>query len=108
MSCRSCGACCATYRVTMPRIELESRGGQVPDALTDPYTPTTACMREHPEHPRRCIALDGTIGVAVFCTIYERRPAACRDFAPLAAIGIGDEACDDARRRYGLQPLSQL
>jgi Fe-S-cluster containining protein len=95
-------------RITLPRIELESRGGQVPDALTESYTATTACMREHPDIPNRCIALEGEVGVEVACTIYDRRPEACREFAPLAALGRGDEACDEARRRQGLPPLGQL
>jgi len=80
----------------------------VPTTLTQPYTPTTACMRERPDHPGRCIALAGEVGQAVSCTIYANRPSACRDFAPLSAIGFGDEACDEARRHYGLPPLGSL
>ncbi len=107
--CQSCGACCATYRITLPRVDLDSSAdGWVPAILTQPYTATTACMREHPDHPGRCIALAGEVGSEVHCTIYVQRPAACRDFAPLSAIGSGDEACDDARRRYGLMPLGSL
>ena len=107
-ACQRCGACCVTFRVTLPRCELDSNGGQVPSALTDPYTPTTACMREHPDHPRRCIALEGDVGTAVHCRIYAQRPSACRDFAPLSALGIGDDACEDARRHCGLAPLGGL
>ena len=107
--CQRCGACCATYRITLPRVDLDTHPhGWVPAALTTPYTPTTACMREHPDHPGRCIALTGEIGQQVHCTIYEQRPAACRDFAPLAALGSGDDACDDARRHCGLRPLGSL
>ena len=106
--CRSCGACCVTFRITLPRCELDSHGGQVPAALTEPYTPTTACMREHPDHAGRCIALDGSVGQEVSCSIYERCPSACREFAPLTAIGLGDEACNEARRRQGLPPLREL
>lgn len=107
--CCNCGACCVTYRITLPRIELDSApGGWVPTDLTTPYTATTACMREHPDHPGRCIALAGQVGHEVSCTIYERRPGACRDFAPLSAIAIGDDACDEARRRCGLTPLASL
>lgn len=80
----------------------------MPDPLTEPYTPTTACLREHPEVPGRCIALEGVIGREVCCAIYADRPAACREFAPLAALGSGDEACDAARRRHGLPPLGGL
>ena len=90
----------------MPRSELASfPGGHVPADLTEPYTPTTACMREHPDHPQRCIALEGTVGIAVHCAIYERRPLACAEFAPLAALGMSDDACNEARRRHGLPPL---
>ncbi|MFN4147928.1 MAG: YkgJ family cysteine cluster protein [Rhodocyclaceae bacterium] len=107
--CCRCGACCATYRVTLPRVDLASHpGGWVPDHLTEAYTPTTACMRENSEVPNRCIALAGVVGESVHCTIYDKRPAACRDFNPLSALGIGDEACDEARRRHGLRPLGSL
>ncbi|MEW6166020.1 MAG: YkgJ family cysteine cluster protein [Pseudomonadota bacterium] len=107
--CQSCGACCVTYRITLPRGELDDMpGGHVPAALAEPYTATTACMREHPELPGRCIALAGTIGHEVRCTIYANRPVACSEFAPLSALGMGDAACDDARRRQGLPPLGRL
>jgi uncharacterized protein len=105
--CTACGACCVNYRITLPRIELDSApGGRVPAHLTEPYTATTACMREHPDIPGRCIALAGEVGIAVNCTIYPQRPSACSEFAPLSAIGRGDEACDEARRRHNLPPLS--
>jgi len=106
--CCQCGACCATFRITLPRIELASRGGRVPDHLTQPYTATTACLREDPETPGRCIALEGTLGISVNCSIYPNRPAACEEFAPLATINEGDDACDEARRRHGLPPLRRL
>ncbi|MDX9995876.1 MAG: YkgJ family cysteine cluster protein [Rhodocyclaceae bacterium] len=106
--CCRCGACCVSFRVTLPRIELDSHGGQVPARLTEPYTPTTACMREDPDTPGRCIALAGEVGAQVSCTIYANRPAACSEFAPLAVLGSGDDACDEARRRQGLAPLGGL
>lgn len=107
--CQSCGACCVTYRVTLPRIELDNvPGGKVPVAFTEPYTATTACMREHPDIPGRCLALAGSVGVAVGCSIYAHRPDACREFAPLTLLGHGDEACDAARRRCGLAPLNGI
>lgn len=83
-------------------------GGRVPVALTEPYTATTACMREHPDMPGRCIALEGIVGTQVSCAIYAHRPAACSEFAPLSALGIGDDACNEARRRQGLPPLGGL
>lgn len=108
-ACQSCGACCVSFRNTLPRFELDNMpGGRVPTGLTEPYTPTTACMREHPDIPGRCIALEGTVGQSVRCIIYAQRPAACSEFAPLAAIGLGDEACNDACRKQGLPPLGRL
>ncbi len=104
--CQSCGACCASYRVSFSRCEVDDLpGGQVPEALIEAITPNLACMRGTGSVPLRCTALRGRIGEAVSCAIYEFRPSACREFAPLAAVGRGDEACDEARRCHGLAPL---
>jgi Fe-S-cluster containining protein len=83
----------------------EVPGGWVPSSLVDRVTPMMACMRGTERQPPRCVALRGEVGKSVSCAIYEFRPSACRDFAPLAAVGSGDQACDDARRRHGLPPL---
>jgi hypothetical protein len=80
-------------------------GGWVPAGLVERVTPVMACMRGTERQPPRCVALRGEVGGAVSCAIYEFRPSACRDFAPLAAVGSGDDACDTARRRHGLPPL---
>lgn len=80
-------------------------GGRVPAGLTEPVSAPLVCMRGTAGAPSRCVALRGTIGDAVSCAIYEFRPDACREFAPLAAVGRGDEACNDARRRHRLPPL---
>ncbi|MCM2308045.1 MAG: YkgJ family cysteine cluster protein [Sulfuritalea sp.] len=107
--CQSCGACCATYRVTLHSDEIDDMpGGRVPAGLTEPIGAQLACMRGKAGAPWRCIALRGRIGDAVSCAIYEFRPQACREFAPLAAVSRGDEACDDARRRHRLPPLRPL
>ena len=83
-------------------------GGQVPAGLIEPIGARRVCMRGTAAAPRRCVALRGQIGVAVSCDIYEFRPGACSDFAPLAAVGRGDEACNEARRRHQLPPLNPL
>ncbi|MBL8491822.1 MAG: YkgJ family cysteine cluster protein [Rhodocyclaceae bacterium] len=107
--CQSCGACCAAFRVVFAIGELDSfDGGDVPVSLADPLTPATACMRGTERQPPRCIALVGEIGHRVECAIYRQRPGPCREFAPLAALGRGGDACDEARRRHGLRPLSSL
>jgi Fe-S-cluster containining protein len=105
--CTSCGACCATYRVTFLRQELDTApGGWVPAALTETINDRGVCMSGTMNRPRRCLALRGTIGVDVGCTIYQRRPSPCRAFAPEAGTGHGDTACGDARRLHGLPPLT--
>lgn len=105
--CQACGACCATYRVSFYQGELDDfPGGVVPSELVEKLTPVMACMRGTDRQPPRCVALRGEIGVAVTCSIYEFRPSPCREFAPLAAVGRGDDACNSARRRHGLTELA--
>lgn len=104
--CVSCGACCATYRVSFPRSEIdESPSGVVPTALTERIDDRGVFMRGTGAGNPRCAALQGTIGVRVSCSIYERRPSPCRAFAREAAFGHGDANCGDARRLHGLPPL---
>lgn len=106
-ACLSCGACCAAFRVDFHCADLATADSDgVPREMTVPLTATLVRMRGTDEAPPRCIALEGEVGKAVSCTIYERRPGPCRDFAPYAPIGIGDDACDRARRRHGLPPLA--
>ena len=102
-ACQQCGACCATLRVSFPAEETDGGGGCVPQALTEVYG-NVVCMRTTADG--RCLALRGTVGMDVSCAIYELRPSSCREFAPLAALGRGDDACNDVRRRCGLLPLA--
>ena len=107
--CRSCGACCASFRVSFSRHEVDDLpGGSVPEALVEPVGRDLVCMRGTGASPYRCVALRGVIGQAVSCAIHEFRPVACREFAPLAALGRGDDACDEARRRHGLGQLTPI
>ena len=78
----------------------------MPAALVEAVGTQLACMRGTAEAPRRCVALRGSIGDRVSCAIYEFRPGPCREFAPLATVGRGDEACNEARRRHHLPPLT--
>ncbi len=80
-------------------------GGRVPAGLVEHIASPLVCMRGTAVAPRRCIALSGSIGESVSCRIYDFRPEACREFAPLAALGRGDEACAEARRHHRLPPL---
>jgi hypothetical protein len=83
--CTRCGVCCATYRVSFLRHELDSEpGGWVPAALTEAINDRGVCMRGTKDRPRRCLALQGTLGVDAHCSICEKCPSPCRAFAPEA------------------------
>jgi len=106
IACLTCGACCAAFRVDFHRADLAAEGSAgVPPALAVPVTGNLWRMRGTDDAPPRCVALSGEVGQQVSCTIYALRPGPCRDFAPYAPLGIGDDACDRARRRVGLAPL---
>lgn len=104
--CLHCGACCASFRVDFAREEWAGAGGFVPEALAEPITATLCRMRGTDHVQPRCAALVGRVGEAAHCAIHEWRPSPCREFGLRAPMGIGDEACDRARRRFGLAPLT--
>jgi len=104
--CTRCGACCASFRVDFSRQELLSEGGTVPDGLTVDLTESLCRMRGTDHAAPRCAALQGRVGERAGCGIYEWRPSPCRDFGMRAPLGIGDDACQRARARHGLPPLS--
>ncbi|WP_374347085.1 YkgJ family cysteine cluster protein [Chitinimonas sp.] len=103
--CLRCGACCAAFRVSFDRSELDSEGGKVPDGLADTETASLCRMRGTDYAQPRCVALQGKVGERVSCAIYAERPGPCREFAPLAELGIFSPACNRARRRHGLPDL---
>lgn len=97
--CRACGACCAAFRVSFHWLETASLG--LSDALVEPVTPHRVAMRGTHAKAPRCVALDGTVGVGVRCTVYAARPSPCREVQP------GDERCTTARARHGLTALER-
>ena len=104
--CVSCGACCASLRVSFHISQLDSEpGGYVPTALADPETASTYRMRGTDRAQPRCVALSGCIGQSVACGIYAQRPDPCREFHPHGVAGIENQACNDVRRRHGLPAL---
>jgi uncharacterized protein len=105
--CMSCGACCAFFRVSFYWGEQVSAGGVVPDELTQKVNPQFSCMQGTGSKPARCVALAGTIGEAVACTIYEQRSSTCREFAMSGEgeDGLHNPECDKARAFHGLAPL---
>ncbi len=97
--CQRCGACCAAYRVQFSVYEIDNAGGTVPATMTEPVNGSTCRMCGTGEVPIRCVALTGTVGQSVGCTIYGQRPAPCHELTE------GSYACDKARARHGLPAL---
>lgn len=107
--CLRCGACCAYYRVSFYWSEAEpSLAGTVPAELAEPLNPYRLAMRGTLCPPLRCIALDGQVGEAVCCRIYEQRPSPCRELEPWQEDGQADEKCTRARAAHKMPPLPPL
>ncbi|GHD58307.1 zinc/iron-chelating domain-containing protein [Jeongeupia chitinilytica] len=99
-ACQTCGACCASFRVSFYWGETDAcPGGTVPAELTTPINPWRVAMRGTETAPVHCIALQGEVGISVGCGIYTRRSSTCHEFTE------GDERCNDARARHGLPAL---
>ncbi len=105
--CLSCGACCARFRCSFHWSEADdATPGGVPVALTENLTVHRRAMRGTNAEQPRCVALAGTIGQQVRCTIHTRRPTTCRDFPASYSDGAPNERCDAARAAIGLPPLT--
>lgn len=98
--CRSCGACCASFRVSFYWAEAAVLA--LPDELVEQLSPWHACLAGSNSSAPRCRALQGEIGSRVRCTVYAQRPSPCRELQP------GDDRCRRARQRHGLPPLVGL
>jgi Fe-S-cluster containining protein len=96
--CVSCGACCATYRVSFYWAEAERRG--LESALVEQVNPWMACMAGTQGPAPRCGALEGRVGEAATCRVYAQRPEPCRE------LQAGDDKCRRARERHGLPALA--
>jgi uncharacterized protein len=96
--CTSCGACCASFRVSF--YFAEALANNLPDSLVERIDDRFSCMAgtNHPEP--RCMALTGRIGESVACSVYQARTGTCREVQP------GDEQCLKARSRHGLSALA--
>ena len=107
--CLRCGACCAYFRVSFYWAEsVPFLDGRVPAELTEPLNPHRLAMKGTLSPPLRCVALDGTIGDCVSCTIYPDRPSPCSELEPWDAHGQPDEKCSRARAAHGLPPLEPV
>lgn len=94
--CLSCGACCASYRVSFHWAEAPD---SLDEALLHRLGPRQLCMRGTEHDAPRCIALQGEIGRAVSCKVYVHRPPPCDELKP------GQPQCQRARARHGLPAL---
>ncbi|MFZ7112061.1 MAG: YkgJ family cysteine cluster protein [Desulfatiglandales bacterium] len=105
--CLECGACCAMFRASFYWAETdEFTPGGVPSEMTVKINDFLVVMKGTQHQAPRCIALSGTIGKEVFCSIYDRRSSVCRDFVPAWEDGRGNPRCNQARLAWGLKPLS--
>ena len=80
-ACIRCGACCASFRVSFYWAETDAHPtGRVPEELTEPVSPYFVAMKGTNQARLRCVALQGEVGQAAGCGIYELRSSTCRDF----------------------------
>ncbi len=91
-ACAGCGKCCHLV------VELTPLDGEVPEELVVEHA-GVRCMEQRGDGA--CVALDA---VTQLCTIYERRPQACRDFLR------GEALCRRAvlGRRGSLAPVTAI
>lgn len=100
--CQTCGACCASYRVSFYWGEADDApGGIVPVQLTETVSPHLRCMKGTASMPVRCVALAGEVGKRVSCRIYPQRPSTCREFDVLEADGSPNPRCAALRAESG-------
>lgn len=109
MDCLSCGACCASADggtcCPVTAADRSRLGWLHARRLMDKRTDKAGLVgslriewRPHPPGPLcQCVALEGRINERVRCTIYRRRPQACRDLQP------DTEDCRQFRRRIGMK-----
>jgi Fe-S-cluster containining protein len=105
--CLLCGACCAYFRASFYWAECDDETKEgVPVDMTEDLTQFRRVMKGTNQKNPRCIALIGTIGEKVFCSIHERRSSVCRAFDASWVNGEPNERCDKARAAWGLPPLA--
>ena len=101
--CQHCGACCisdydAEDYVHVTNEEAEDfwerkLGKLLHEERTFGGSPMLSMRTKHDRTGNcRCIALRGTIGKKVHCSVYDIRPSVCRGFTP------GSNVCDYARQ----------
>jgi Fe-S-cluster containining protein len=106
--CLTCGACCASqspgasYVLVNEADVARLRGTGMPILTIDvqdsepPETLQALGTQLDPNGCKVCCALGGAAGGVNACSVYERRPRACRIFE------VGGLFCREARQRFGL------
>lgn len=106
--CQRCGACCAAFRVSFWRSELNSGGPwRVPIESIEDTGGSLVSLKGTTQHNPGCVNLKGRVGDQVSCQIYENRPSPCRNFKASYEDGYLEERCDLARAKHGLRPLTK-
>ncbi|MEX8506068.1 YkgJ family cysteine cluster protein [Leptothrix ochracea] len=100
LDCQHCGACCSAFRVSFYWAEADVFG--LPEEMIERVTPLYSCMAGTNASAPRCVALTGTLGEGVSCSIYAQRPSPCRE------VQTGDAQCLRARSLKGLDVLTPL
>jgi Fe-S-cluster containining protein len=102
--CLTCGACCQSLLCVGVRpsdnvhpdlvwdITAEANDGEI---VVDRY------LRRNGE-TLACVALEGTVGEKVACSIYDTRPVMCHHF------DAGSDRCHAIRRAFGIEPFLSL
>ncbi len=111
--CQTCGACCASFRVSFHWREAEANHDDefdhsVPQEYTEDLDLNQRCMKgTNAKHNPTCIALMGRVGESAHCIIYQNRPSPCRNFSASFENGHENKRCDEAREKHGLRPLTR-
>jgi len=105
--CRTCGACCAAdyalqesyvglAAADLRRLSEHYRRRHVVIAYSPGGAGAPRLATKETEQGTVCCTLRGRVGERCSCTIYDRRPGACRAFEP------GSSACLLARAAAGV------
>ena len=88
--CQKCGACCS-FKWSWPIFKRDRS-----DATGIPAEMQRTDYPLMKTENNRCVALEGEVGTAVKCSVYNCRPTACRLFEP------GSKLCLEARSKLGI------
>lgn len=80
----------------------------MPDHLVEQVNAHRVAMLGTGAKPVRCVGLQGEVGCAVSCSVYEQRSSTCREFTASWEDGQANPNCDAARAAYGLPPLTPI